>query len=303
MGGSGHERTEEMKSVFSHEGYVSALPRFGRRSHPSEGGLVRRSSKSEGGVTLVELIAVLAIISILTASVIGAIVYASRKASVAGANALLERLSVAINIYREDYAAYPPDGQPEGGWDDWYIADNPDHPGVPNLTSPAETLYYFLEGFFLEPDPPFQDDERLAMPRQAPYTSFGEKDLRRSSYKFRLTTSLTEISDDGNANDDFPEIVDPWGTPIYYAAHDDFDLAENDPNGPGDSRDTRDPVGNEEDFDLVSRGPDRLVYFTTAEITAEEPDRNSYVNLEREVQGKRPNRDNVGNFRLEELGP
>ncbi len=247
----------------------------GLRSATREGGLARRSF-SEGGFTLVELIAVIAIIAILSAAVLGGVVYAGKKASVAATKGLIERLSVAINMYREDYGAYPPDRNPNhpstGGWeDDWYT-----DPGN-NLNMPAETLWYFLAGIYEDED--LADTDREKMARKSAYINFREKDLRRVGILFWMKSGLLMNLGDSHAskdvggqikdNDIFPEIVDVWGMPIHYVAKGSF------------SGDT--PRVNEDSFDLVSRGPDRL---------ATKP----YDMRDVEERDKYPNRDNIGNW-------
>ena len=275
-----------MKSVSSQHRDRSALPRRSParalhssqsarglvlRSSQSGGGLARRSF-SEGGFTLVELIAVIAIIAILSAAVLGGVVYAGKKASVAAAKGLIERLSIAINMYREDWGAYPPDGIPSSGWGtSWFVASKPNDD---NLNMPAETLWYFLAGVYEDDN---MDDGYLEeLERKSAYVNFREKDLRRVGILFSMKSGLLMNRGDPHASktvggqikddDIFPEIVDVWGMPIYYVAKGSF------------SGDT--PRVNEDSFDLVSRGPDRLAI-------------HAYDDREKKEQRKYPNRDNI----------
>ena len=250
------------------------------RSSKSEAGPVLRSSKSEAGFTLIELIAVMTIIAILSAIVIGGVVLAGKKAAVSATTALLGKLSIAINEYHEDYGAYPPDGRPTpGGWSGWYT-----DPGA-NLNMPAETLRYFLSGIY--EDTTLSASDRARMARKSPYLSLRERDVRHTGLLFEMTAALANQGDPtaskgaGSAivdNDIFPEIVDTWGMPINY-------LCKN-----GYARDTSGnalkPKVNTESFDLVSRGPDRLVG-------------SDYSNRDQQQAARKPNRDNITNFSYE----
>jgi prepilin-type N-terminal cleavage/methylation domain-containing protein len=241
---------------------------------------VLRSAKRGGGFTLVELIAVMTIIAILSAVVVGAVVFAGKRAAVAASSGLLGKLSVAINAYHSDYGAYPPDGCPSGGWSGWYT-----DPGA-NLNMPAETLYYFLAGIY--EDSSLSPADRQRMARKTPYLSFRERDIRHTGMLFEMTAALQNRGDPNASTgsggafadaDAFPEIVDAWGIPIYYQAND----------GIGN-----DPLVNTQSFDLVSRGPDRLT-------ASPYGDRDVQVNVT--VDGntvtKTPNRDNITNFSYE----
>jgi prepilin-type N-terminal cleavage/methylation domain-containing protein len=240
----------------------TALPRAGSRAS-------LRNAKREEGFTLVELIAVMVIITILAAMVIGAVVFASKRAAVSATNGLIGRLSVAINEYHDDYGAYPPDGTPSGGWGGWYT-----NPG-PNLNMPAETLYYFLAGIYEDPSLTATDRKRMA--RKSPYMTFREKEVRHTGIYFWMTAALQDQGDSSSSalyngaivdKDAYPEIVDSWGKPIQYQAKDGIGA---------------DPQVNKESFDLVSRGPDRL--------TA-----SPYSDRDASAAGKTPNRDNITNF-------
>lgn len=215
-----------MKALSSHHRDASAL----------------RSSKGEAGFTLVELIAVISIIAILAAAVTGAVVYASKKAAVTNTQALFQRLSLAINAYRQDYGAYPPDRNPAdpmpGGW--WHDFD----PGLPYLTMPAETLPYFLSGMYEHPN---VDTIRDTLARKTSYLSFRQKELKRTGFKFG-TNNLANVTELWTRTDWYPELVDVWGSPIYY-------IHTVDPTNPSDPDN---PRVNNVSFDLVSRGPDRV---------------------------------------------
>ena len=67
---------------------------------------VQVTSESHG-FTLVELLTVIAIIAILTGLVLGIAGYASRKASIARAEADVAQIRDALEEYRTEYAAIP----------------------------------------------------------------------------------------------------------------------------------------------------------------------------------------------------
>ncbi len=258
---------------------------FARRRVPRQRGLARRSSKSEGGhglrsakregarlyvrgFTLVELIAVIAIIAILAALVVGLIVFAARRAAIADTRALLQRLSLGINMYHGDWGDYPPDARVKGGWTSNWSFHDAHH--IDELTMPSETLWFFLNGMFTATVSPgssklaIDDDELARLPRKSPYMEFKEGELKHVGIEFWRWHGK-DFDDLVRSKDNIPEIVDAWDYPIHYVAKDrlnDFD-----------------PEVNVDSFDLVSRGPDRLTYGTEYQ----DPD-------------KEENRDNITNF-------
>ncbi len=74
------------------------------------GGHVLRSARREGGFTLLELLVVIAIIGILAAFLAMFVGGLTRKAKIEKTRALLNRLSVAAQSYKERYLIYPPSG-------------------------------------------------------------------------------------------------------------------------------------------------------------------------------------------------
>jgi prepilin-type N-terminal cleavage/methylation domain-containing protein len=261
-----------MKPVLSPHGYCFALSRHG----PAPGPL---HPKGKGAFTLVELIAVIAIMAILSATVIGGVLYAGRKAAITATQGLFERLSVAINMYNGDWGAYPPDRNPSwpnpGGWGSWSMRDRTD---IGNLNHPGETLWYFLAGIYQEPrgsgaNDVIDDDEFQALVRKTTYMDFRENELRRVGVAFWMTNQLKDEDDQYSSSDEFPEIIDAWGSPINYVALDTINTAN--------------PRANKESFDLVSRGPDR---FTGA----------PYDERNVKVKGIYTNRDNIANFPLKD---
>jgi len=240
-------------------------------SHGSkrEAGLALRSPKGEAGFTLAELIAVVTIIAILAAAVVGGIIFAQKRAAIAATKGLLGRLSVAINEYRNDYGAYPPDWKPVGGWGGW--DPKPDN----EINTPAETLWYFLAGMYEG----ISDTDREKLAHKTAYLNFQERDLKRVgifSWKpaKENETWILDPSDepDGlSSSDEFPEIVDAWGMPIYYVYK-------------GSYRDIE-PRVNPDSFDLISRGADRLI--------GNKGSSRGYNDRDVLINGQYPNRDNI----------
>ena len=58
--------------------------------------------------TLVELLAVISIIAILTAMIVGAATLASRKASESKTKSLLEQMQIALDQFQQDWGYFPP---------------------------------------------------------------------------------------------------------------------------------------------------------------------------------------------------
>ncbi len=222
------------------------------RSPKSEAGLDRRSPKGEGGFTLIELVAVMTIIAVLSVVVVGGVRVSITKARTAATGALFQRLSLAINSYREDYGAYPPEANPSnpssGGWGKWCFSDAAGPTTMKNLNMSSEVLWYFLAGMYEEED--IDDNSngfRGALARKTSYITFTESDLKRTGYRCWMVQAggtFRNKRDTFLFSDDLPEIVDPWGSPIRYVAKNGTDP---------------EPLMNEETYDLISRGPDRKI--------------------------------------------
>ena len=61
------------------------------------------------GFTLIELLVVIGIIAVLASMLLPAMFAVSQSAKVANADALIKRISVALDVYFKTYAYYPPD--------------------------------------------------------------------------------------------------------------------------------------------------------------------------------------------------
>ena len=262
-----------MNAVFPLDGHGLAL-----RSPKGGAGRVLRSPKGGAGFTLVEMIAVIAIISILAATVIAGLVYAGRKAAITATDALFQRLEIGIRAFHTDYGKYPPHRIPSpGGWGSidmpggWFPMPDQFRNGADiftNLNTGTEILWYFLSGVYEDAT----DDDLKDMEHKTPYVDFRQKELKRAGVIFMNNTNLTEKSDSAAPDDLFPEIIDPWGSPIQY-------------NASGYPDTLPKPWVNTDTFDLISRGPDRLVA-------------DPYNDRNKDISGRYVNRDNIGNFKL-----
>jgi prepilin-type N-terminal cleavage/methylation domain-containing protein len=243
-------------------------------SRPHSRVRARWGSKRKGGFTLVELMAVIAIIAILAAIVVGIIVYAARKAAIANTRSLIDRLSLAINMYRADWGDYPPDGRHSTWGNDCSFCDAYQ---IHNLSTPAETLWFFLNGMFTVTTTEkgsqlaISDNELERLPRKGPYMDFREGELKHVDYEGLMwwdpvKKKIVDVPDLAGPGDAYPAVVDSWNIPIHYVAKDNWFVDSN-------------PLVNEDSFDLVSRGPDRLMYGE------------KYNDPE-----KKENRDNITNF-------
>ena len=275
---SPHGRTHGL--VLRKGGRVLRSPKGGR-------GLVLRSPKGGAGFTLVEMIAVIAIISILAATVIAGLVYAGRKAAITATDALFQRLEIGIRAFHTDYGKYPPHRMPTAGWSsiDSSTGDPPDHwfpmpdqfrKGADiftNLNTGTEILWYFLAGVYEDAT----DGDLKDMEHKTPYVDFRQKELKRTGVAFlNVKANLKEDPDPAAPNDLFPEIIDPWGSPIQY-------------NASGYPAPLPEPLANKDTFDLISRGPDRraVTPYNARDEKVTVGGNDVY-----------PNRDNIGNFKL-----
>ncbi|MBN1916700.1 MAG: prepilin-type N-terminal cleavage/methylation domain-containing protein [Verrucomicrobia bacterium] len=261
-----------MNAAFPDKGYGSAMAPSRPHRH--------RTTRRRAGFTLVEMIAVMTIIAILAAAVIGGLVYANRKATVTATKALFLKLQTGIDAFHTDYGKYPPHRIPTAGWDsiDSGTGDPPDHwfpmpdsssyGSFANLNTGAEILWYFLAGVYEDAE----NTDLADMEQKSAYVNFSQKELRRTGVVFLNTNDLKENNDPATRDDMFPEIVDPWGVPIQYNAS---------------GHDGAQPLVNTETYDLISRGPDRFVV-------------NPYNDRDATSSGgKYVNRDNIGNFTIQ----
>ena len=137
---------------------------------------------------------------------------------------LIERLSVALDMYRTEYHDYPPDKAT----------------GLhPDLDRPGECLVYYLSGASIAyvpgaspPDYPWQ------------HTVFQAPDREKATVFYTFKDSVLKDPD----GDGIPEVVDWWGTPLMYNSGTETDGPFNQNGAP------RHCTGK---FDLFSAGPDR----------------------------------------------
>jgi general secretion pathway protein G len=77
--------------------------------------------RATGGFTLVELMAVMVIIAVLAAMILGVAEYAKRAANEARAKGEIEKLKIAAQEYKMDHGSYPSIGSTDAG-DLWAVA-------------------------------------------------------------------------------------------------------------------------------------------------------------------------------------
>ena len=130
--------------------------RLGQRRRPvygspkGEAGLVRRSSKSEGGFTLVEMLVVIAIIAILAALLLPALQTTRKKAKALTCVNNLRQIGFALENYRALLNNYPTWDVPGGG------SPTPLH-GYPELLM-GDSAWYVSRGYTRQP---FCDNEKV----------------------------------------------------------------------------------------------------------------------------------------------
>jgi len=219
----------------------------------------RQMFRDTAGFTLTEIVAVLAIIAILAAAVIGVGRYAVKRARVGKATATFEKLSLQIDVYKQDFGMYPPDSrQTENGaslpyclgllranwpgdFTDALGRKRGSSPSPSDYDKPSEILFFFLQEMYDVMN--FNYASRQAnrallasLPRTTAYVKFKRNELADTD------------------NDKLPEIVDGWGMPFLYIAADRLR---------GDSIANIEPHRgkNPTSFSLYSFGPDKLGFY------------------------------------------
>ena len=141
--------------------------------------------------------------------------------------ATIEGLSMALEIYRDEHTAYPPDSGTG------LHAD---------LDKPAECLVYYLSGESVFYDPATSPRD---YPWQHPLLNVAKLAAGRNKAKVYCSFNTRLLKDtDG---DGLPEVVDPWGEPLLYNSGPEE-------NGPFNQNGA--PKHHLKKFDLSSAGPD-----------------------------------------------
>ena len=144
--------------------------------------------KKTNGFTALELLMVIAVISILAGILLSGVTAANKRARISRMKAFIESITVAMSAYRNDYYVYPPT----------------DIPGVGGET-PAECLYYFLGANFTA-----GNNSGI---NSGPYFEF--RDTNRSAW----TNNRADMNGDGDTTDDVDklyQVVDAWNSPLSY---------------------------------------------------------------------------------------
>jgi prepilin-type N-terminal cleavage/methylation domain-containing protein len=238
----------DVPAVDNKKGAARKMARIGQAA--------QQNSRKSGGFTLTEIIAVLAIIAILATAVIAVGRYAVRRARVGKAKATLEKLTLAIELYKQHFAMYIPESIHTANgdsltyvlsrlsWPAGYkdaLGRTRQKPSENDYDKPSEILFFFLQDMYDAMS--FSSGSRQAnigllasLVRTKAFVKFKGNELRDT---------------DG---DKLPEVVDGWGVPFLYVAADRM---------PGDSGLNIEPHQdkNPESFSLYSFGPDKLGYY------------------------------------------
>jgi prepilin-type N-terminal cleavage/methylation domain-containing protein len=219
---------------------------------------MRDAFRKRSGFSLAEIIAVLAIMAILAAAVVGVGRYAAKKARVGKADATLEKIRLAVELYRQDFDMYPPDSKDtkngeslasalarlnwRAGFRDALGREGRSRPSDSNYDKPSEILFFFLEEMYdvMNFDPGSRQANKRVLarlPRTKAYVKFKRNELADTDH------------------DGLPEIVDGWGMPFLYVARD--WLAGDSPAVNIEPHKGKNP----ESFSLYSFGPDKLGYY------------------------------------------
>ena len=209
--------------------------------------------REKAGFSLAEIIAVLAIIAILASAVVGVGRYAVKQARVGKATATLEKLALAIELYRQDFGMYIPDSKDTkngrslsdvldrirwpSGYTDALGHKRSKPTSLHDYDKPSEILFFFIQEMYeaMNFDAGSRQDNKTLLASL----------LRTKAYvKFKRN----ELADtDG---DELPEIIDGWGMPFLYVGADRIgrELANVEPH----------EGKNPESFSLYSFGPNKL---------------------------------------------
>lgn len=208
----------------------------------------------EAGFSLAEIIAVLAIIAILASAVIGVGRYAVKRARVGKARATLEKLSLAIELYRQDFGMYIPDSKDTkngqslsdvldrvrwpSGYTDALGHKRSKPTSLQKYDKPSEILFFFIQEMY-------EAMNFDAGSRQDNKTLLASLVRTKAYVKFKRN----ELADtDG---DELPEIIDGWGMPFLYVGADRM-------RGDGLANVEPHEGKNPESFSLYSFGPNKL---------------------------------------------
>lgn len=226
---------------------------------------VKDTLRTPKGFSLAEIIAVLAIIAILAAAVVSVGRYAIKRARIGKAKATLEKLTLAIELYKQDYGMYIPDSKDtENGkslatvlgalqWPAGFtdaLGRKRSKPDPSEYDKPSEILFFFLQEMYDVMN--FNSASRQAnkgllahLPRTTAYVKFKRNEL----------ADADGPQDDPDTRKGPPEIIDGWGMPFLYVARDRMGRELNIEPHSGK---------NESAFSLYSFGPDKLGYYDAA---------------------------------------
>ncbi|MFC1668127.1 type II secretion system protein GspG, partial [Chlamydiota bacterium] len=147
--------------------------------------------RNNSGFTVLELLMVIAIISILAALLLSGVTAATKRGRINATKTLIETISIASRTYRNDFFLYPLDGNGDSG--------------IPGISgeSPAECLYYFLGAQFVA--------GVNSSSTNGPYFEF------RNRNKKAVTSSTIDFNGDGTSNEPLLAVVDSWGNQLRYS--------------------------------------------------------------------------------------
>jgi prepilin-type N-terminal cleavage/methylation domain-containing protein len=229
---------------------------------------INRGLRSTNGFSLVEIIAVLAIIAILATAVLTVGRYAIKRGRIGKAKATLNKLSLVIGLYKEDFGVYIPESiRTENGqslsrvldrlqWPSDYtdaLGRKRSKPALNDYDKPSEILFFFLQEMYDVMN--FNSASRQAnkgllasLPRTKAYVKFKKNELADTDGRV----------DNPQSRHGPPEIVDGWGMPFLYVAADRLkgDTALNIEPHEGKNR---------RSFSLYCFGPDKLGYYDAKE--------------------------------------
>jgi prepilin-type N-terminal cleavage/methylation domain-containing protein len=197
------------------------------------------NERKRAGLTLVELIVVMAIMAILLTIAVNVYITRVTLAKVAAARATIDQLEVAVAIYQVDVGEIPPSYSG--------TALPPSAPDNTSLPYDEGCGYLFtaltrsLSGDMLNP---------LTLLWRGPYIDIPSEKLGDIS-----GTPLSMYDDTSGLASPEKQILDPWGNPYTYIRHQDYDTLGGTEVPDAASRTVAETYYNANGFQIVSRGP------------------------------------------------
>jgi len=193
------------------------------------------------GFTLVELMAVIVIIGIVSGIVIAGAGYANKKALSSRTFATIHQVSAAIDMFYADRLGYPSDFGCFNEGETW-STPNPVYGSITGqqFVSPCESLWFWLEYNYPHMGPRYA---------RQPYCVFKREQVMTGN------TKINALYDNSPGN--YMRIVDAWGNPLNYKSNNSWSYKFTTKFSPSDPNENMTlPRHNRTSYDICSFGSD-----------------------------------------------